>query len=231
MKSLSTRLLVSAALVLSLFILLTSLALERGFEDAARSAREERLLAQLYLLMAAAEVEDGLLVMPSELSESRLSLPGSGLSARIFDGEGRPVWQSRSALTISQPAPIQLDPGVSRFYAIERDETSNDHDGFLVGAYGVRWATGGQPRVYSFAIAEDLAALHREISGFRNSLWRWLGAMALLMLAALVVTLRWGLAPLRRVAAEVSAVEAGRQRRIRGDYPTELRALTENLNA
>jgi two-component system sensor histidine kinase PhoQ len=36
---------------------------------------------------------------------------------------------------------------------------------------------------------------------------------------------------LRRVAAEVSAVESGRQARIGGVYPSELRALTDNLNA
>ena len=231
MKSMRARLLLAAALVLALFVLLTSLALEEAFDDAARSAREERLLAQLYLLMAAAEVEDGRLIMPSELAESRLSLPNSGLSARIFDAAGVAVWQSRSALNATQPASVQLAPGARRFYETAPGDEPTESAGYLVAAFGVRWATGQQPRRYTFAVAEDLTALRNEVAGFRVSLWRWLGVMALLMLAALLLALRWGLAPLRRVAAEVSAVESGSQARIRGDYPIELRALTDNLNA
>jgi len=231
MKSMRARLLLAAALVLALFVLLTSLALEEAFDDAARSAREERLLAQLYLLMAAAEVEDGRLIMPSELAESRLSLPNSGLSARIFDAAGVAVWQSRSALNATQPASVQLAPGARRFYETAPGDEPTEGAGYLVAAFGVRWATGQQPRRYTFAVAEDLTALRNEVAGFRVSLWRWLGVMALLMLAALLLALRWGLAPLRRVTAEVSAVESGSQARIRGDYPIELRALTDNLNA
>jgi len=225
------RLLLAAGLVLALFVLLTSLALEQAFDNAARSAREERLLAQLYLLMAAAEVDDGRLIMPAELAESRLSLPNSGLSARIFNAAGIAVWQSRSAMNASQPAPVQLAPGVRHFYATAPGAQPTQDTSYLVAAFGVRWATSQQPQRYTFAVAEDLTALRSEIAGFRTSLWRWLGIMALVMLVALVLALRWGLAPLRRVAAEVSAVESGSQARIRGDYPIELRALTDNLNA
>ena len=231
MKSMRARLLLAAALVLALFVLLTSLALEQAFDDAARSAREERLLAQLYLLMAAAEVEDGSVIMPAELAESRLSLPNSGLSARIFDAAGVAVWESRSALNATQPANVQLAPGARRFDETTPGDDPTQNPGYLVAAFGVRWATGQQPRRYTFAVAEDLTALRREVAGFRGSLWRWLGIMALLMLVALLLALRWGLAPLRQVAAEVSAVESGSQARIRGDYPIELRALTDNLNA
>lgn len=227
MRSLRARLVLAVALVLAVFLLLTSVALERAFADAARSAREERLLAQLYLLMAAAEVEDGRLVMPPALAEPRLSYPGSGLSARIFDADGAVVWQSRSAIDATQPESVRLAPGERRF---ERRDLGHG-SGYLVGSFGVTWATGAVPRQFSFAVAEDLTAMRREVTRFRLSLWRWLGAMALLMLAALAVALRWGFKPLRQVAAEVSAVESGHQDRIRGAYPNELGALTDNLNA
>ena len=227
MRSLRARLVLSVALVLATFLLLTSVVLERAFADAARSAREERLLAQLYLLMAAAEVQDGRLVMPPSLAEPRLDYPGSGLSARIFDAGGTAAWESRSAIDTTQPSSLRLAPGERRFMR----QDMRGGSGFLVGAFGVSWFTGDKPLGYTFAVAEDLTAMRREVTQFRLSLWRWLGAMALLMLVALVITLRWGLRPLRRVAAEVSAVESGRQERLRGDYPTELRALTDNLNA
>lgn len=227
MRSLRARLVLSVTLVLFLSILLTTLALERAFRDAARSAREERLLAQIYLLMAAAEVEDDRLVLPAELAEPRLSYPGSGLSARIFDEWGASVWQSRSAVDAVQPEVVRLAPGESR--ATER--RGEDGTGYLVEAFGVSWATGPIPVNYTFAVAEDLTALRREVAEFRASLWRWLGATSLLMLLALGLTLRWGLRPLRQVASEVAAVESGRQQRILGSYPAELGVLTDNLNA
>jgi two-component system sensor histidine kinase PhoQ len=227
MRSLRARLILSVTLVLIASVLLTTLALERAFRDAARSAREERLLAQLYLLMAAAEEEGGRLVLPEELAEPRLSFPGSGLTARIFDERGTVEWQSRSALDAVQPERVRLAPGASR--VLERK--GGGGDGSLVVAFGVSWATGPVPRNYTFAVAEDLDILRGEVIEFRASLWRWLGATSLLTLAALGVTLGWGLRPLRRVAAEVAAVESGRQPRILGRYPSELHRLTENLNA
>ena len=57
MRSLNTRVTLGAVLVLAVFLVLSALALERAFRDSARSARQERLLAQVYLLMAAAEVD------------------------------------------------------------------------------------------------------------------------------------------------------------------------------
>ncbi len=227
MRSLRARLVLSLALILVVFLLLTSVALERAFNDAARSAREERLLAQIYLLMSAAELEDGRLVMPPSLAEPRLDYPGSGLSARIFDGDAVPVWQSRSTIDAVQPEPVRLAPGERRFLRRDLDDGS----GYLVAAFGVSWATGAVPQSFSFAVAEDLTAMRRELARFRLSLWRWLGGMSLLMLVALLATLRWGLRPLRLVAGEVAAVESGDQERIRGAYPRELRALTDNLNA
>lgn len=225
--SLRARVVASAAAVLAVFILLTSLALERAFRDTAESAREERLLAQIFLLMAAAEADDAVLVLPETLAEARFSLPGSGLYARVFDGADNPIWESTSAVGIAEPGPMRLAPGERRL------EFRRDNDGldYLVGGFGVSWATGAVPRNYVFVVAEDLAAFNEEVGRFRASLAVWLGAMALLMLTALVLILAWGLAPLRRVATEVAAVESGHQGKILGTYPTEISTLTDNLNA
>jgi two-component system sensor histidine kinase PhoQ len=84
--SLNQRMILSASLVLAIFVALATLALDRAFYESARSARQERLLGQVYLLIAAAEVDgQGKLSMPSSLSEARFSLPGSGLYAHIAD--------------------------------------------------------------------------------------------------------------------------------------------------
>ena len=227
MRSLRARLSLGVAIILAVSLGLTTLALEQAFADAALAARNERLLAQLYLLMAEAELEGERLVMPPELAEARLSHPGSGLSARVFDPDGATVWQSRSAIDTTQPEVQRLAPGERRFS--RRDLP--DGNGYLVAAFGVSWATGPTPRSFTFVVAEELTAMRREVARFRASLWGWLGGMAVLMLSALLIALGWGLRPLRRVSAEVAAVESGRQPRIQGVYPAELSALTNNLNA
>jgi two-component system, OmpR family, sensor histidine kinase PhoQ len=55
--------------------------------------------------------------------------------------------------------------------------------------------------------------------------------MALLLLAAQAFVLRWGLKPLKRVAREITAIEAGKNERVEGVYPPEIKLLTDNLNA
>lgn len=227
MRSMRSRVILSAAAVLAVSVLLTSLALERAFRDSARSAREERLLSQIYLLMAAAEAENGTLILPQELAEPRLGLPGSGLYAAVLDAAGKRIWASRSNLGVEAPLDGPLAPGQRRFD--QRRDAGGDR--YFVERFGVTWATGPEPAGYTFAVGEDLAAYEGELARFRTGLAGWLGAMSLLMLAALLLVLRWGLAPLGRVAGEVAEIESGRQERIRGEYPAELRALTDNLNA
>ncbi|RKT45785.1 ATP-binding protein [Thiocapsa rosea] len=224
--SLRARVVASAAAVLALFILLTSLALERAFRETAESSREERLLAQIFLLMAAAEAENDGLVFPEALAEARFSLPASGLYARVFDTADRLIWESDSAIGTPEPGPMALVPGERR---LEFRTDSNGQD-YLVEGFGVSWATGAVPRNYVFLVAEDTVAFDEEVGRFRASLAVWLGAMAALMLTALVLILAWGLAPLRRVSAEVAAIESGQQDKILGRYPTEISTLTDNLN-
>jgi two-component system sensor histidine kinase PhoQ len=226
-RSLQTRVTAVATLVLVVFVALASLALEQAFQASARAAREERLLGQIYLLMAAADTQAGALVLPLDLAESRFSLPGSGLYGQVSESDGRPVWRSISALGQGVPFATGLAPGERRF------EESLDKAGrpYFVEGFGVTWTIGPSPRGYTFSVAEDLTEYRRELSRFRTSLAGWLGGLSLILLAALLVALRWGLAPLRRVADEVAAIEAGSQDRLRGRYPRELRTLTDNLNA
>jgi two-component system sensor histidine kinase PhoQ len=217
----------AAALVLLVFVAVTSLALEQAFQASARSAREERLLGQLYLLMAAADSEGEGLTLPRDLAEARFNLPGSGLYAQVSDANGEAVWRSTSALGHGVPFDDRLAPGVRRFHRA----TDADGGAYFVEGFGVTWSIGPVPRGYTFSVAEDLTGYGEELARFRVNLFGWLGALSVLLLVALLLALRWGLAPLRRVADEVAAVEAGRQDRLRGDYPAEVSALTENLNA
>ncbi len=227
MRSLTARVAVGAGLVLAVFVALSAVALERAFRDSARSSRQERLLAQVYLLMAAAEVDaQGQLTLGNGPLDPKFEMPGSGLYAAIADAEGRVVWRSRSALNVELPQIPALPAGSQRF-----DELAGSTNGsYFLQSFGVSWATAGGSYPFAFSVAEDLQPYHEQLNIYRRSLWGWLGAMALLLLVAQSLILRWGLSPLRQVADELTRLEQGQQQDIAGDYPTEVRRLTDNLN-
>ncbi len=73
--------------------------------------------------------------------------------------------------------------------------------------------------------------VQRPIRGALTPLLVALAAVALLLSAAMLLQLRVGLRPLRRVRDQVAAMRAGQRDRIDEDQPTELLPLTVELNA
>ncbi len=100
MLSLNARLIVSASVVLAAFLGLAGVALDRAFRESALARVNDRLQSRIYALIAAAEPDDGALMLPDALPEPRLSVPQSGVYARMVDEYGRVLWHSRSALGI-----------------------------------------------------------------------------------------------------------------------------------
>ena len=215
-------------LVLAVFIALAAFALDQAFRDSARSAREERLLAQVYLLMSAAEVDaHGAVTIATGPLEPRFEMPQSGLYATVIDAAG----QRRVAL--AAPRSTSTCPTARRFLPAcipsSRSRIAPAARYFLQ-SFGVSWATSGGSFPFTFSVAEDLQPFEQQLSAYRKNLWGWLGATAVLLLIAQSLTLRWGLRPLRRLADEVSRLEHGERQQIDGDYPTEVKGVTDNLN-
>jgi len=227
MHSLRARVALSAGLVLAVFIALAAFALDQAFRDSARSAREERLLAQVYLLMSAAEVDaHGAVTITTGTLEPRFGMPQSGLYATVVNGTGNIVWRSQSALNVDVPYGTAIPAGVHTF------EQTKDRAGrgYFLQSFGVSWATAGGSFPFTFSVAEDLQPFEQQLRAYRKNLWGWLGITALLLLIAQSFTLSWGLRPLRRLADEVSRLEHGELQQIAGDYPAEVKGVTDNLN-
>jgi two-component system sensor histidine kinase PhoQ len=224
MNSLAARVGWSAAVVLAVFVALTALALERAFTDSARAAMRERLLAQVYLLMAATEVAaGGTPRLPAALNEPRLNLPDSGLYARIDAADGTPLWHSPSALAVTLPA---VDgSGREQFGRLALAGAEFFHVGLRID-----WETDSGSVPLRYGVFEHPAAFDEQMRRYRRSLWGWLAAMAVLLLLALAAALAWGLRPLRTVAAELRDIEAGRQQALQRAYPREIRRLSDNIN-
>ena len=99
MRSLRSRLLIGASIVLAAFLGLTGLSLDRAFRDSALAAVQDRLRAQVYMLLGAANPDAfNRLTLPQALPEARFSTPDSGLYADLMDSQGALVWHSPSSL-------------------------------------------------------------------------------------------------------------------------------------
>ena len=219
MNAITTRLvLLSLAIALG-FTLLAALGLQRAFEQAAEQALEQRLQGELYLLMAQAEVDDsGRLQMPQRLPLPEWMLPVSGRYAWILDERGRVLWA----------APSTRGSGLSLPRAVPA--TLLHRDGHYLLGRLVRWELEDRSVPLAFVVAEDEAPLVAEVAHFRGTLLRWLGVMAVLLSLALGIGLWLGLAPLRRAGREVEEIESGQRERLEGNYPREIRGLTQRIN-
>ena len=226
-SSIRARLILGAAVVLMAFMAAAGWALQSAHADSVRAAHYARLQSTVYLLLAAAELDpNGALVMPGDLAEPRLSLPGSGLYASILNvGRGQ-AWQSPSTVGLSPPFQRTVPVGEWRYDLVE-----GPGGAFLATGYGVKWSAGASvqaPLVLS--VLEDKAAFDRELGVFQQTLWTWLGGAGLLLLLSQTALLQWGLAPLQRVTQEIARIEHGEQTEVQGRYPSEIAALTGNLN-
>ena len=225
-RSIRARLTLGATLVLVAFIAAAGWAVQRAHTDSVRAAHFAQLQGTVYLLLAGAEVDaDGALVMPSSFPEPRLSLPGSGLYASVRNLARDTAWRSTSTVNVEPPFLQDAAVGQWRFASA----AANGRD-YLAVAYGVRWIVGAQATVLQISVLEDGAAFQREVAAFARTLWTWLGGAGLLLLLSQAALLQWGLSPLRRVAGEIRRIEHGEQTEVQQHYPSEITALTDNLN-
>lgn len=223
--SIHLRMTLAASFVLAAFLGISAYALDKAFRDSVEEGFKNRLQGHIYALLGAAETDNsGGMRFPEDLPDPRFSNPDSGLYAGILGPGGRYQWHSpsllgREEISYSQP----LAPGVKRFQR---------NDGLYLLGFGLGWVdNAGREQSYTVVVAESTAGMEAEVGGFRLTLFLWLGGAALLLLLVQGVTLRWGLSPLRRAARDLKRIQAGKAEFLGGSYPSELRGLTNNVNA
>lgn len=230
MRSLRSRLLVAASVVLVAFLGLTGLTLDSAFRDSALTAVQSRLQAQVYMLLGAANLDAfNRLTFPQALPEARFSMPDSGLYADVMDSEGNLVWRSPSLLGMALP----FFPAVRNAGETQSAELLAFGDRPLfVRAFTVNWESSpDEYHLYTFRVAENQKAFLEQLWMFRQGLWGWLMAATCVLLAVQGLILRWSLKPLRRAASEIKEIETGQRAEMGSGYPEELLPLTDNLNA
>lgn len=230
--SIAGRVALGAAVVVAVFVALSAWALDSAFRDSASRAREQRLQAHVYLLMAAAEVDAlGRVDLPDDRLDPALTLPASGLAALVLDASNVPRWRSPSALAFDAARLVQgasLAPGAK---ALDEVPAANGTR-WARQRFGVRWAgEGGAAQPLTFVVLEDASAMESMLAQYRRTLWGWLAWLALLLLVVQAAILHWGLRPLRRMAVDLARLESGQRTRLEAPAAVELRPLVANLNA
>ena len=224
MISLRLRLLLASVLVLAFFVLVTGFALQRANQQSALQAQQERMQGLVYALLGAIEVEGGTFMLNEfEVPEPRLATPGSGLVAVVADENNRILWESTSSLG-EDLSPLATSPGAWRFI----DDSAGGNLFHL--AFGFRWLAGNESVRYTISVSESADAFRKKQKTYQRQLLLWLLFPAILLLLVQVLILAWTMRPLRRLAKEVSEIEAGDDERIDGAYPRELHGLQGALN-
>ena len=228
MFSLTARLLIAGSIVLASFLGITGYTLDHAFRDQTEQSLRERLQAHGLGLIASAELADnGQIYIPDTLPESRYNHAGSGLYAQITSNNGQHRWQSPSMHAVSVDLPGGAPPGEKRFQRLMAD--GHELYAFAIGVtFGL---SEDMTEGYTFSVAEDMASYYAQVADFRQTLWGWLGGVAVLLLTVQGAILHWSLTPLRKAAQDLAAIESGKQRQLESHYPRELRGLTDNLNA
>lgn len=228
MRSLTSRLLLAVSLSFTTFLGLTGYALDQAFQQHTEDATAKRLENYVYTLVAIAEIDDDAIRVPANmLLEVDFHLPNSGLYARITGNDDHHRWQSGSLVDPGVPEISGLPPTRRLFTRVR------GHDGreYFVFAFAFSWDTPPQEHVHTVNIIEAVDKHYlKQVREFRRSLFSWLGAVTLALLLVIGLAMRWSLQPLRRAAHEIKRIEQGQQDILRGDYPKELRGLTENIN-
>jgi two-component system sensor histidine kinase PhoQ len=201
--------------------------LDRAFRSSLETGVAEQLQVQIYVLLAAVDEADGDFYFSENLREPRFSQLNSNLYGFISSADDGELLRTASALDINYETlglSYNLAIGETRFGRLQPGEGGE----VFVSSYVVTWEN--RPTPIMFSVLEATDTFGAEVANFRSSLWSWLGGLAVLLLVLQLLLLRWGLAPLRRLARDLQQIEAGQSEALDTSYPRELSAVTQNLN-
>ncbi len=228
--SLSRRMFISSALVVFSFISASALVLHAVFTLSLESIVQEKLTLHTYQLISVGDSENGELRLPQALSESRFNQTAGALIAFVTEvdknNQQQEIWRSISATDkrFSFPAP---ESGQWIFGRAQ----GNSETEYYTSSYTTTWSDGpGDSAKYVFTVMEDLSHYQEPLSKYRLLIAIGLLVFGLVFLLLQTIILRVGLSPVRRIAADVEAMNRGESEQLSGQYPEELKLLTTNLN-
>ena len=222
--SITRRLLIVSSVLLTAFLGIAAYALDRAYINASNTALSQRLEAHAYTLLADAEDgPQGELRMPAQSSDPRFNQIDSGYQAGIIEFPNRVIWRSASIRDEIPTANADLQIGQTQL-------SIDDHWAHYEQV--IAWEDfANKEHVYAIVINMAIAPHLAEQAAFRSTLWQWLSFTGLVLLITLIVAVRWGLRPLNEIPAHIQALEKGDVDMLSDDVASELKPLTQQVNA
>ncbi len=228
--SLRRRLLISATLLLLVFLGLLGIGLNNTFKQSILTNAQDSLRNQILLIVSSIDVVDGKLEVPDVLPEPKLSQLESTLFAEILTPEAQVIWKSKSLLENNLPdLPNDFRSSLGDFQFFPK-VTWDDGSELYSTLLNIEWETDKGDMPFIVHVAEDSSAYKKQLANYQRQIGIWLGILALSLLTLLLLLLSWALKPLGKVSNQVNEIEQGQRKRFDEDYPREVSRLTQNLN-
>lgn len=220
--ALSTRLILGAAVWLVLILALGGGVLTWAFRDTVENEFSRRLDAVLNGMIASmATTADGGVTLTHPLGDPRFEQVYSGWYWQVTEPSGtllrsRSLWDSTLQPTASDTK-LHLSraqgPNGEPLLVAERDIELPDVDGLV-----------------HVMVAGDLREVSDGVHRFNLLLMTALGLLGLGLVVAVLIQVRFGLRPLRALAADLNAVRRGTHPRLADRYPKEVAPLADAMN-
>jgi len=210
---------------LVLALTLQGVVLNRGFQEAVTEVFDRKLTALLRALIASLEVSaDGVPTLSRPLGDPRFEQVYSGWYWQVADLDG-PLLSSRSLWDQALPY-HHVEHAVGQ---VLHGSIDGPREQWLRVAEQDIQLPGQAMRLHVTvaAVTEDIDT---EVQSFQTLLQVALVLLGLSVLLLVLIQVRVGLRPLRRLRADLAAIQSGEHQRLASDYPREVAPLTEALN-
>lgn len=230
LRSIATRLFLSAAFWSGLILLIAGLTLSAVNRGASEQDFDERLGVYLRTLVAElASPGDEQHGEIGQLGEPMFDLPLSGWYWQVtrLDTDKAEVRASRSLF--AERLPKMADVGVQAGSGGSRHGYTKGPDDRRLRQLERLIDAGDQGR-YLVQVAGSTEEVDADVARFNLSLGATFSLLALALVASTALQVRFGLRPLRRLQEEVGSIRRGEGERMAGDYPRDIAPLASELN-
>ena len=228
LKSMQGRLTLASVLVLPLICGFLAWTLDRAFTASLLASQKNQMISQVYALIAAAELDQGSLWLPEYVTDDRLNQLSSEIYALVLDEDRKElIWQSLSTQMSLSDLGFNNDLVVGKpvFETIAYDD-----EVLFVLRYLLEWEDGPRILPFQFVVLETQAAYLQALSGYRNTLWFWLGVVAFSLVLLQLVILKWGFRPLTSLSNNLEQIQRGEATSLEGEHPLEFQEMTQSIN-
>lgn len=234
LDSLAARLIAAAVIWTALGLAIGGFVLSNAFRSAVQDNFDTTLQIDLDGLIAAAEADpEGGVAFETRLLNRRFERVYSGLYWQITPLQpGRPLQIShslfdRSLKVYDAHSAGDLVWGYADGPDLQKLRVLSRRVEFPITAT----ARKDDTRAYDILVAGDMAEVQAEIADFNGTLiWAFV-LLGIGLIIAVILQVRVGLQPLRRVRDSLARIRDGKARRLEGRFPAEIAPLAGELNS